>query len=462
MTEKTISKHLLNLEKHFALTQPVLQKASKLFHELDQIEYELGLIDDDESTARKSSWWPIISFIGGHSAIKNQFIDRYLNINPNPPAVQISNHKFTVLQYTPQNTEITLPGTALDVDHRLPFYQISEKIEQLISGESQKINGYLELKTLHSERLKGKLFIDTPNFGADNQHPISLLFIEHTLDISDLIFVFSDVFFETDGQNLPLIAKLKKHQDTNKLIYLIDRSSASDQMNHSEIIEQWQTKLAELGLDTGEFILLPTSAESQDFTSITAIEQRLINVEYDRSYRVLHSLEKNIRDIDDVIMPAVQNALSLWKERANITTLIIMGFIIFLIIFAEVSIGILDLMLDPLIGSISAVIFIAILVTVQILVSKVYAKFIITDLIKQQKSLNLIENLAVLFEKSLTFWRIILPVTEPVGSNRKNRARLNQLMEKTKTLIQSLNDGFSHLTNDEMELRSLSDPTQQQ
>ncbi len=45
MTEKTASKYLLNLEKHFAADNPVLLKAAKVFQELDQIEYDLGLIE---------------------------------------------------------------------------------------------------------------------------------------------------------------------------------------------------------------------------------------------------------------------------------------------------------------------------------------------------------------------------------------------------------------------------------
>ena len=56
MADKTVSKHLINLEKYFALTQPVLQRAGKVFHELDQIEYDLGLIEIDETTATLTLW----------------------------------------------------------------------------------------------------------------------------------------------------------------------------------------------------------------------------------------------------------------------------------------------------------------------------------------------------------------------------------------------------------------------
>jgi hypothetical protein len=449
MAEKTVSKHLINLEKHFALTQPILQKAGQVFHELDQIEYDLGLIDADETTARKSSWWPVVSLIGGNSPTKPHFISRYLGSSLQPPAVHSSTHKFTVLQHTPQTTQVTLPGTALDVDSRLPFYQISDKIEQAIKGEGGKINGYLELKTLNSDKLKGKLFIDTPAFTDTYHSPAQLFLTQHVLDISDLVFIFTDLF-ETEKPNDELIASLIAHQDANKLIYIIDRSEMSlDAIKTNEVINAWQKKLAEWGLDTGEFIVLSDGENHQDFGGVAAIEQRLANVENDRSYRVLHSLEKSIRDIDEVIMPTVQTALVQWKERANATTLIIMGFIVSVILFAEITMGFLDLLLDPIFGPLTLAGLIAVLIPTHLLISRVHAKFIIKQLNAHQKALHLTENLGQLFEKSLSFWRILLPVTEPVGSNRKTRVKLAQLIEKTKELIQALNDGFSHLNEEE-------------
>jgi hypothetical protein len=450
MTEKTVSKHLINLEKHFALTQPVLQKASKVFHELDQIEFDLGLIDMEETTARKSSWWPIVSLIGGNSLVKSNFLSRYLGSNLQSPAVHTSTHKFTVLQHTPQTTQVTLPGTALDVDYRLPFYQISHKIEQQVKGEGSKINGYLELKTLNSDKLKGKLFIDTPAFTSAYHSPAQLLLTQHVLDISDLVFIFTDLFEAEEPVSDELIESLIAHQDANKLIYIIDRSDTGlDAVKTNEVINSWQKKIAQFGLDTGEFIVLSEAESRQDFGGLAAIEQRMANVENDRSYRVLHGLEKSIRDVEHVIMPIVQTALVQWKERANATTLIIMGFVVSVILFAEITMGFLDLLLDPLIGPLTLLGLIVVLVPIHIFISKVHAKFIIKQLNAQQQALDLTENLGALFEKSLSFWRVLLPVTEPVGSNRKTRAKLSQLIEKTKELIQSLNDGFSHIDEEE-------------
>lgn len=128
MTEKTASKYLINLEKNFANNNPALLKSLTIFHDLDQIEYELGLIEIDETTASKKSWWPIINLIGGNSTAKSRFINNYLGTEQVLPGIQISNQKYTVLLPNSQTNSATLPGTALDVDPRYPFYQISKKL----------------------------------------------------------------------------------------------------------------------------------------------------------------------------------------------------------------------------------------------------------------------------------------------------------------------------------------------
>ena len=434
MAEKTISKHLINLENFFSESNPILQKASKTFHELDQLEYDLGLIDNEETTARKSSWWPIVSLIGGFSTAKSEFISRYLNSN-----LHSSNHKFTVHQYTPQATNATLPGTALDADYRLPFYQISQKIDQLSKDEGSKINAYLELKTVNSERLKGKLFIDTPVLDASEITPVKPLLTQHILNMSDLVLVFSDLFDATPELIKDSVDGIIAQQDTNKFIYVIDHSEISlDTNKTNEIIASWKRRLAELGIHTGQFIVLSDSS-----SSIIEIDHRLVNIENDRSYRVLHSLEKNIRDINDVFIPEVEAHLLIWKERINMSTLIILGFIVTLLLFAEITVGVVQLLFDPIIGPLFLLILIAFLIPTHLMVAKVHAKFIINRLQDRQKKLNLTENLSGLFEQSLTFWRIILPINEPVGKNKKTRARINGLIEQTKDMVQTLNDQFS-------------------
>lgn len=433
MADKSVSKYLHNLEKQFAPTDPVLQKAVKVFQELDEIEFQLGLIDNEETTARKSSWWPIISTLGGYSPAKSEFLDRYLGVQ-----LHTARHKFTVLQYTPQATSATLPGSALDADHRLPFYQISRIIEQTISGEGSKVNSYLELVTANSNLLKGKLVIDTPVLNPAAETAVNAQLRQHVVAISDLVLVFTDLFEADALYNQDCVDSIISHQDSNKFLFVIDHSEISiDAHKSQEIIASWQRRLAEFGIFTGQFMVLSQNGDTYQ------LDQRLNNLNHDRSYRVLESLQESIRAVDDVVFDEVEAAISTWKERSNATTLIILAFIIMLIMFAEIAIGILDLFFDPIIGPAIIAALIAVLTPMHLLISKVHSKFIINHLQKRQKQLNISEDLSGLFENSLSFWRMLLPMTQPVGKNKKNRKKLQSLLEQTKDLVQVLNDQFS-------------------
>lgn len=455
MSEKNISKHLANIEHQFSTNSPVLQQATKVFHELDQIEFELGLLDNDETTARKSSWWPIVSFIGSSASAKTNFLNQILSSAGQTVNIYATGHKFTVLQHTPQSTLATLPGTALDVDHRLPFYQISQKIEQLSTGEGAKINAYLELKTLNSARLKNRLFIDTPDFNGGIANPVQALLMQHVIELSDLVIIFTSVFESEPAALEPLIENIKAHQDSNKFVYIIDHSSISVTPDRAHTsISSWQRRLADLGLNTGQFLVLSNAESPAQNQALSELDQRLANIDNDRSYRILHCLEQGIRDVYDVIMPEVESSITRWKERCNFSILIIIGFLITLMLFAEISMGVVDLLLHPIIGSLTLVLLITVLTPLHLLMSKAHAKSFMRELDQRQKELHLTENLAGLFEKSLTFWRMLLPINQPVGSDKKYRAQLRKLHERTKDLVQKLNDNFSVDPRYESEQRS--------
>lgn len=447
MADKTVSKYLVNLEKHFANDNPVLLNAAKVFHELDQVEYDLGLIENEETTASKYSWWPVVSLIGGNSTAKSRFINSYLSTDQLLSGIQASSHKFTVLLNSNQAIPATLPGTALDVDHRYPFYQISEKIEQLQEGEGRRINSYLELKTINSDRLKGKLFIDAPNVSATSASPVMSMLTTHILENSDLVLVFCDVFETSTSLMNELVQQITSHQDTNKFIYLIDAPAATFYPSKSsEIISSWQRRLADIGLNTGQFILLPNqerSVNAQNTPQFTEIDLRLANVEHDRSYRILCTLEKSIHEIENTVVPEVKEGVVLWKDRVNMSSLIILGSIAALIVFAELQIGVIDSLIDPIIGPIAILVIIAIMMPSHLIMSKMQAKFIVNKLNIRQKELHLMENLGEMFESNLTFSRMLLNFSEPAGWNKKSKARLTQLSDKTKDLVQALNDSFS-------------------
>lgn len=431
MTEKTASKHLITLQSQFAIDNSILQNAIKVFHELDQFEFDLGLIENDDTTAIQTSWWATICIVGGNSGAKETFLARYLNVELSP------SHKTTVLMHSPQTNQTILPATALDVDYRYPFYRVSQKLEQIQKGEGEKINANLEMRTLNSQRLQGKLFIDIPNFIHATNYDVSNFLTTYSMEQSDLVLVFCDIFNTTSDLTKALTATLVLQQDSNKFVYLFD-----DTMSGAVA---WQKKLADLGLTIGQFIGI-SQFENQASSDFSLLEQRIANASLQRSYRVLHSLEKSIDDVENVVIFEVRQAISSWKDRSTFSSLIILGFLSMLALILEVEMGFLELLLDPIIGSAILLMTTAFMIPTHVLLSKMQAKFEIRSLEKRQKRLHLTENLAALFEQNLTFSRIMLPTSELVIWNKKTKAQLILLRNKAKELVQSLNDNFSLYT----------------
>ncbi len=429
MTEKIASKHLINLQSQFGIENPVLQNAINVFHELDQFEFDLGLIDNDDTTATQISWWSTVSIVGGNSGAKESFLARYLNVELSPT------HKTTVLMHSPQTNQTILPATALDVDFRYPFYRIGQKLEQLKKGEGERINTHLEMKMLNSSRLQGRLFIDIPNFIHATNYDVSNFITTYSMEQSDVVLVFCDIFNSTTDLAKALIATLIKQQESNKLVYLFDDIASN--------AVAWQKKLADSGLTIGQFIGI-SQLENQTSTDFTILEQRITNAGLQRSYRVLHSLEKSILDVERVLIHEVKAAQFYWKEGSVFSSFVVLGFFAMLAVFAEVAgMGFLELLFDPIVGAVITLMMLAFMIPLHVLFSKLIATITIRSLMKRQKQLQLTANLVPLFEKNLTFSRMMLPINDPVGWDNESKGRLTTLLNKAKDLVQSLNDNFS-------------------
>jgi hypothetical protein len=297
------------------------------------------------------------------------------------------------------------------------------------------------------------LFVDTPNLSVSQLNPIDLLLTKHSIENSDLVLVFTDVFDSITPLVNELIQQIILYQDSNRFVFIVEQAAAfATPANTHDLIAAAQRKLSDLGINAGQFIALSNQQASVDFTEI---DHRMENVVHDRTYRVLGYLEKSIHDLQDVVIAEVRRDIALWKERSNMSSLIILGFIGFLSVLLEVEIGLLEFLLDPIIGPIILVTLIAVMLPLHLMISRLQAKFIVNRLDKRQKQLQLTENLANLFEKNLTIGRMLLPVTEPVGWNKKTRARLAKLLDEIKDLVQSLNDDFG--SYDEQSLKDYLD-----
>ena len=466
MAEKTASNYFSNLENFLVGQNPALFEAVKIFKDLDQLEYELGLINQDDTTASKVSWWPVITIMGSATSGKSEFINRYLKTKVLTEDEHSTTQKVTVFQNSSKKNDITLPGTALDGDPRFPFYRTSTKIEQIAPGQGRKINSYLELRTCVSPKIKSKILINLPGL-LDSTDEINQYLYEHVIEISDLVLVFLDPQKTKQSSLESLLDEMVKQQDPDKFIFIINQTGDQEKTPFQDHeITQLKKQLINLGMKSVQFFALdeakaqaaiapgstvlsqiaghkPTGLESQDYPELAEIEQRMENVNVHRSYQILNSLEKSIRANEEVIVPRVREAIGVWKQRSHFTMTVIAVGISSIVIYLKVHFGLIGFLFDPIIGPIMLAVALLVMIPIYLLISSTHAKSVLTGLNKRRIVEGRLENPAGLFEKNLTKWRMIMPIKEPLGWNKSIQGRLQELLDRSKNLFQYLNDGFA-------------------
>lgn len=326
-----IAQRVASLEQHLQKENPLLVDAVKGFRQLDQVAHRLGLLGRHESYVTHIPWWPLISVLGTYSAGKSTFINRYAGQEVQETGNQAVDDKFTVLCYSGDDQVRVLPGVALDVDPRFPFFQISQELEKVEKGEGNRVDAYLQLKTCHSEALRGNIIIDSPGFDADAQRTSTLRLTDHIINLSDLVLVFFDARHPEVGTMQDtlkhLVGNTINRHDSSKFIYILNQiDTASKEDNPEDVIASWQRALAQHGLTAGRFFaiydhdaVLENSNdevrkrfERKRDEDLAEIHQRMKRVHIERAYRIIDTLERTARDIENHYIPRLQNLISKW------------------------------------------------------------------------------------------------------------------------------------------------------
>lgn len=329
-----LQQRIKKLRSHLAQENPLLLQVVKSFRVLDSVAYRLGMLHDTASFATRVPWWPMISVMGTFSSGKSTFINFYLGEKIQQTGNQAVDDKFTVICYSNDDEQRVLPGLALDADPRFPFYQMSRDLEAVAAGEGSRVDSYLQLKTCHSEHLRGKIVIDSPGFDADEQRTATLKITDHIVDLSDLVLVFFDARHPEPGAMHDtlehLVANTVRRPDANKFLYILNQiDNAAREDNPEEVFGAWQRALAQKGLTAGRFystydleaaipIENPTLRErfeSRRAVDVDAILERIDQVEVERAYRIIGVLEQTARAIEEHLVPTVREARRRWKRR---------------------------------------------------------------------------------------------------------------------------------------------------
>ncbi|MCY4439476.1 MAG: dynamin family protein [Deltaproteobacteria bacterium] len=327
---------LTSLENHLRTENPILLSAVRSFRKLDAISRRLGFLEAGESHATRIPWWPLVAILGTYSSGKSTFINDFLGQPVQPTGNQAVDDRFSVLCFGKEEEVRVLPGVALDADPRFPFYKMSRAIEEISAGEGSRIDAYLQLKACSSEVLRGKIFIDSPGFDADQQRTATLRVTDRIIDLSDLVLVFFDARHPEPGTMQDtlqhLVAETIHRTDSSKFLYVLNQMDHTARENNPEdIVGSWQRALAQKGLTAGRFYCiyspgaaitiedeaLRTRYEQKRDVDLAEIHGRMRQVEVDRAYRVMGVLEHSARDIELRLVPRLLEMISEWRRRVR-------------------------------------------------------------------------------------------------------------------------------------------------
>jgi hypothetical protein len=475
MAKTTTQERVKRLEGHLKEENPVLAGVVNSFRRLDGIARRLGLMSADDSYAAQVSWWPVISVLGTFSAGKSTFLNQYTGQHLQRTGNQAVDDKFTVICYSNSEDPAVLPGLALDSDPRFPFYQISHAIEEVADGEGRRVDSYLQLKTCRAESLRGKIFIDSPGFDADQQRTSTLLIINHIIDLSDLVLVLFDARHPEPGAMADTLEHLVDdtvhRPDASKFLYIlnqIDNTARED--NAEEVVAAWQRALAQHGLTAGRFYriyardaALPIEDEQvrerlerKRDEDLEDIEARVQQVEVERAYRVVGVLDKKARHLRDVLVPQIATARRSWRHRTLWLSLALFGTLAALFLIWSIGAGLWDgFRFTPLAGldwvSLAVVIGAGVLVIgyLYTILRRWAGQWVARGLAKRAghgTDTDAADAGAVLdaFNRNRHGWWQSLASIRPKGWNRRTQRQVDAVVADADRFVQELNDRFAN------------------
>jgi hypothetical protein len=366
---------------------------------------------------------------------------------------------------------------ALDADPRFPFYQVSDDIEQVAKGEGDRIDAYLQLKTSPSERLKGKILIDSPGFDADAQRTSTLRITDHIINLSDLVLVFFDARHPEPGAMRDtldhLVSATIRRPDSGKFLYILNQlDTTAREDNPEDVVAAWQRALGERGLTAGRFytvynpdaaVPIPDEALRRRFegkrdADLAEIHQRMHQVEIERAYRIVGALEKTARDIEERAVPFLEKALHQWRRRVIAGDVVVLGLLLALLAGLTVQLGWWQgLSFRPPWDASDAgvataywgavALFLA-AVAVHFGVRRLAARSLLGWLREQAAGRGFRGDLIAAFAKSTRPWRSIF-CRSPAGWGRRSQRHLARVLEETDNYVQTLNDRFTNPSGDE-------------
>lgn len=326
-------RRLAALEEHLQRENPTLLEAVREFRALDRVVHGIGLLRETESFAHQVPWWPMIAVLGTFSAGKSSFINWYVGQPLQRTGNQAVDDHFTVICHSADAQPRVLPGSALDSDPRFPFFGINEEIARIAKKESAHADRFLQLKTCSSERLRGRILIDSPGFDADHSRAAILRLTSYLIDRCDLVLLFFDARHPEPGAMRDtleyLVGATRERADAEKFLFILNQmDTTAREDNPEEVFAAWQRALAEKGVTSGRFyaiynpdfaIPIADAEQRQRFEAkrdrdLAELQERMKAVEVGRAYRIVETLEHTATKLRDRAIGKLLAARARWRR----------------------------------------------------------------------------------------------------------------------------------------------------
>ena len=461
--DKTIRERLAKLESHLENENPLLLDTVVRFKKLDRVAYRMGLLKNSDSYATRIPWWPLISVLGTFSAGKSSFINHFLERELQLTGNQAVDDKFSVICYSATEESRVLPGIALDSDPRFPFYQMSDEIDKVTEGEGRRIDAYLQMKTSDSEKVSGKIIIDSPGFDADDQRNETLRLTNHIIDISDLVLVFFDARHPEPGAMHDtldhLVGDTIRRNDSEKFLYILNQmDTAAREDNPEAVVAAWQRALAQKGLTAGRFyaiyneeVAVPIDDETvrQRFEAkrdadLAEIYERIHQVEVERSYRIIGALDHIASDIENAVVPKLNSAINRWKKAVLMSDAVIFAAMIAAIAGISNWINLwglfsLDFTAEPVTSTLKIIVILLVALSVHFSVRK----FVAGRMARKLESETLAGSIRNAFLRNTRPFRSLFHPAA-AGWTARSRRILAGVIADASGFVQTMNDRFTN------------------
>lgn len=463
-----VSQQLNLLSTRLAEENPALEGVLSPFQAIDRIGYAAGLLEPgEESYAFTISWWPMIAILGTFSAGKSTFINEYIGHKVQRSGSQAVDDRFTVISYGSTDTVKELPGLALDGDPRFPFYRVSDEIERLGDGGGRTVDHFLSMKTVQSERLRGRILIDSPGFDADEQRTTILQLTDHIIDLSDLVLVFFDARHPEPGAMRDtlehLVNRVAARNDFTKLVFVLNQIDTTwREDNLEEVVSAWQRAVVRQGNATGRFYCIYNESaaveigdpqvraryEQKAARDREEIHAKIAEISSSRSYRIVGAMQAIAESIEMDAVPALTEAMHKWRRRVLQADVVLMALFLAAVIYgAQMLTGGFSAWFDGrLFQAVQDRPWVSGAVLILLVVALLGIHFFNRGWVARRVERGLPEETATgnwraAFRKNTVIWRSVFRKL-PVGLGRGAVRQLHKLREQAEAYVQRLNNQF--------------------